>query len=129
DRDHGADRGALSLAQLELADDPRDGGLELHVGLVRLDLGEDLAGLDAIARSLEPAQQLALLHGVGELGHRHLGHLRLRAMLLRPGSAGPHAPRLSPSPLSSSARTGANERRWIGLGPRLRRARRWAAVP
>ena len=53
--------------------------LELHVRLVGLDLREDVADGDAIAPLLQPADDLALLHGVGELRHEDVGHRRRSA--------------------------------------------------
>src|SRR5205814_694762 len=48
--------------------------LEIECGLVRLDLGQDLAFVDVVAAGLLPLDDRALLHGVGELGHVYVGH-------------------------------------------------------
>src|SRR3990172_2856099 len=48
-------------------------GLDLHVGLVGLDLGDDVAALDGVAFLLQPLDDLAGLHGLAELGHQDLG--------------------------------------------------------
>jgi hypothetical protein len=49
-------------------------GLVGHRGLVGLDLGELVAALDLVAVLLEPAQDRALLHRVGQAGHDDVGH-------------------------------------------------------
>ena len=49
-------------------------GLVGHVGLVRLDLDELFALGDLVAVGLEPLQDRALLHGVGQAGHGDVGH-------------------------------------------------------
>ena len=71
-RDDLADRERVALA--------RDGverallvGLVGHRGLVRLDLGDLLALGDLVALGDEPLQDRALLHRVGQAGHRDLG--------------------------------------------------------
>jgi hypothetical protein len=51
-------------------------GLVGHRRLVGLDLDELLAHLDAVAVGLQPADDGALLHGVGEAGHDDGGHGR-----------------------------------------------------
>ena len=51
-------------------------GLVGHVGLVGLDLDELLAALDLVPVGLEPLEDRALLHGVGQAGHRDIGHAR-----------------------------------------------------
>ena len=64
-----------------LADDPQHAvgvGLVGHVGLVRLDLDELLAALDLVPVGLQPLEDRALLHGVGQAGHRDVGHARQR---------------------------------------------------
>ena len=54
-------------------------GLELHRRLVGLDLRQDVALLEGVARLLQPAGDGALLHRVAEARHRELfGHPRLR---------------------------------------------------
>ena len=50
-----------------------------HVGLVRLDLHELFAAGDLVTVGLEPLEDRALLHGVGEPGHRDVGHERERS--------------------------------------------------
>jgi PAS domain S-box-containing protein len=65
-------------------------GLVGHVGLVRLDLDELLASLDLVPVGLQPLEDRALLHRVGQAGHRDIGHARqgirhaLRAAFRRP---------------------------------------------
>ena len=59
------------------ADDAQDAvlvGLVGHVGLVRLDLDELLAALDLVPVGLQPLEDRALLHRVGQAGHRDVGH-------------------------------------------------------
>ena len=52
--------------------------LHLHGGLVGLDLGDDVAGLDGLAFLDQPLGELALLHGGRQRGHQDLGrHLGL----------------------------------------------------
>ena len=53
--------------------------LDLHGRLVGLDLGDDVAGLDAVAFLLQPFRKLALLHGRRQRGHEDIG-----------GHGGPH---------------------------------------
>src|SRR6266542_4220258 len=61
-------------------------GLELHIRLVGLDLGDDVTALDRVALLLDPLDDLAGLHGLGELGHQDLGDhaqaLRMAAAIL-----------------------------------------------
>ena len=71
-RDHRADFCGLALFELDLVEHAVIERLEHHVGLVGLDLGKLVAMMDLITRMLEPPQNLALLHGVGELRHRDL---------------------------------------------------------
>ena len=64
-------------------------GLVRHVGLVRLDLDELLAALHRVPVGLQPLQDRALLHGVGQAGHRDVGHARrVYAGRARPQSGG-----------------------------------------
>jgi hypothetical protein len=42
--------------------------VEVHVGLVGLDLGDQVSGLDRVAFSFDPLDQNALFHGRRELG-------------------------------------------------------------
>ena len=49
-------------------------GLVRHVGLVGLDLDELLALGDLVPVGLEPLEDRALLHRVGQAGHRDVGH-------------------------------------------------------
>src|SRR5918994_769783 len=51
-------------------------GLVRHVGLIRLDLDELLAALHGVAVRLQPLEDRALFHGVGQAGHRDVGHAR-----------------------------------------------------
>ena len=51
-------------------------GLVRHRGLVGLDLDELLALGDLVPRGLEPLEDRALLHGVGQPRHGHVGHAR-----------------------------------------------------
>src|SRR6185503_118078 len=76
-RDRLADRERVPL----LGDDREHAvgvGLVGHVGLVGLDLDELLAALDLVPVGLQPLQDRALLHGVGQAGHRDVGHARQR---------------------------------------------------
>jgi hypothetical protein len=50
---------------------------EVHDRLVGLDLGEHVARLDRVARLLEPLEDLALFHRVGELRHEDVGRHRV----------------------------------------------------
>ena len=74
-RDRLADRERVALLGHDL-ERPRLVGLVGHVGLVRLDLDELLALGDLVAVGLEPLEDRALLHGVGQAGHRDVGHGR-----------------------------------------------------
>ena len=51
-------------------------GLVGHVGLVRLDLDELFPALDLVPVGLQPLEDRALLHRVGQAGHRDIGHAR-----------------------------------------------------
>ena len=76
-RDRLADRERVPL----LGDDAEHAvgvGLVGHVGLVGLDLDELLAALDLVPVGLQPLEDRALLHGVGQAGHRDVGHARQR---------------------------------------------------
>ena len=53
---------------------PRLVGLVGHVGLVRLDLDELFALGDLVAVGLEPLEDRALFHRVGQAGHGDVGH-------------------------------------------------------
>ena len=73
-RDRRIDPHALgALADEELPDRPLVDGLELHRRLVGLDLGDHLAGGDAVALLDQPFRQRALLHGRRQRGHQYLG--------------------------------------------------------
>ena len=47
-------------------------GLELHVGLVGLDLGQHVADIHLVSGLFQPTEDLPLLHGVTELRHHHI---------------------------------------------------------
>src|SRR5262249_28591596 len=47
------------------------GRLDLHGGLVGLDLGDDVAGLDLVALLLDPLGEVALFHGGRQRGHQY----------------------------------------------------------
>jgi hypothetical protein len=49
-------------------------GLDLHRGLVGLDLGYRLALFDLLTLALEPLEEGAFLHRVAHLGHDHFRH-------------------------------------------------------
>ena len=49
-------------------------GLVRHVGLVGLDLDQLVPAGDLVAVGLEPLEDRALLHRVGQAGHRDVGH-------------------------------------------------------
>ena len=57
----------------DLAEDPFVHGFHFHRRLVGLDLGDDVAGLDALAFLLQPARQVALRHGGGKRRHQDVG--------------------------------------------------------
>ena len=76
-RDRLADRQRVAL----LGDDAEHAvgvGLVGHVGLVGLDLDELLAAFDLVPVGLQPLEDRALLHRVGQAGHRDVGHARQR---------------------------------------------------
>src|SRR5216117_261937 len=97
DGDHGADRRRLALPYPHLGERALVVGLELHVGLVGLDLGDDLADRHALARMLEPLQDLALLHRVGELRHGDVDR-HARARPTAPAARAPEVRVRPPSP-------------------------------
>ena len=74
-RDRLADRERVALLGHDLE---RAGlvGLVGHVGLVGLDLDQLVAAGDLVPVGLEPLQDRALLHRVGQAGHRDIGHAR-----------------------------------------------------
>ena len=72
-RDHRADRQRVTLRRHDLKR-PRHVGLVGHRGLVGLDLHELLATADLLAVALQPLQDRALLHRVGEARHHDVGH-------------------------------------------------------
>src|SRR5919201_1940482 len=74
DRDRLADRDGVPLLDQEPLQHPLLEGLQLHGGLVGLDLGQHVAAVDLVARLLQPGGQGALLHGVGQARHGDLGH-------------------------------------------------------
>ena len=66
-------------------------GLDFHRGLVGLDLGDDIAALNRVARLFQPFRQRAFLHGRRQSGHGdvngHVSVLRcLREGPVRTGS-------------------------------------------
>ena len=71
---------------------PPSNDFHLHRRLVGLDLGDHLAGLDLVALLLEPLDDRALGHGVGELGHGDFdGHGELRMQRSKVTQASLHA--------------------------------------
>ena len=62
-------------------------GLVGHVGLVRLDLDELFPALDLVPVGLQPLEDRALLHRVGQAGHRDIGHARQSTPFARLNSA------------------------------------------
>ena len=58
--------GDENLAERALVD-----RLDLHGGLVGLDLGDDVAGFDRVALLLVPLGEVALLHRGRQRGHQH----------------------------------------------------------
>ena len=68
--------GDQQLGHLALVD-----RLHLHGGLVGLDLGDDVAGLDVLALRHQPFGELALLHGGRQRGHQDLGGHRAGVLL------------------------------------------------
>ena len=67
--EHTADGGFLAFLNHDRGDCAFIESLHFHRGLVGLDLGEDIADLDAIADLLVPFDEGAFGHGVRELGH------------------------------------------------------------
>src|SRR3972149_3946160 len=59
DRNHPADRSAPAGRHDDLPEDARSERFELDVGLVRLDLGDDLPAVDAVSFLLDPLAALA----------------------------------------------------------------------
>jgi hypothetical protein len=73
DPDHVPHRNLPTLSDHDLPQDASAKGLDFHVGLVRLNLRDDVTALDGIAFLLEPLDDLPRLHRVAELGHQDLG--------------------------------------------------------
>jgi hypothetical protein len=74
DADERAHRGLLAGGDEDLPEHAAAERFHLHVGLVRLDLGEDVTTLHAVAFLFDPLDDLAGLHRLGELRHLDLGH-------------------------------------------------------
>ena len=66
--------GSVSPSWATIVSTPCLVGLVGHVGLVGLDLDELLAALDLVPVGLQPLEDRALLHRVGQAGHRDVGH-------------------------------------------------------
>src|SRR6185295_11539774 len=77
DADQVSHRHLPALAHDDLAQHAGPEGLDLHVGLVGLDLRDHVAALDRVALLLQPLDDLAGLHRVRQLGHQDLGDHRL----------------------------------------------------
>jgi hypothetical protein len=60
-----------ALGDDNLADETLIDGLEFHRGLVGLDLGDDLAGLDLVTLFDQPFGERALFHRRGKCGHQN----------------------------------------------------------
>src|SRR5207249_4849728 len=74
-RDDCTDRGSLSLLDAGLGQHPGVNRLHFHVGFIGLNLGNDVAYLDLVPDLLQPPEDLSLLHGVTQTGHKYLnGH-------------------------------------------------------
>jgi hypothetical protein len=73
DPDDRSDRHRGPRFDHDLPYDPTLQGLDIHIGLVGLDLRQDIAGLDAIAFLHLPLEQPALFHGRAELRHYDFG--------------------------------------------------------
>ena len=74
DRDRCVDRNVLgAVGDQDFGEHTFVNGLHFHGGLVGLDLGENVAGLDFVAFFLEPFGKLALLHGRRKGGHQNVG--------------------------------------------------------
>ncbi len=77
-RDRGVDRDVSgTFGHQDLAERAFVGRLDFHRRLVGLDLGDDVARLDAVAFLLEPLGEVALLHRRRQRGHEHFGRHRL----------------------------------------------------
>ena len=82
-RDRQVDRDVLgAFGHQDLGEGAFVDRLHLHRRLVGLDLGEDVAGLDRVARLLEPLGDLAFGHGRRQRRHQHFNRHRFR--FLRP---------------------------------------------
>ena len=68
-----ADRHFLALSHIGLGQNAIVERLHFHGRLVRLDLGQDVAGHDFVARLLAPFDEGPLGHGVAQLGHFNVG--------------------------------------------------------
>ncbi len=76
DRDHGPDRRHLALRDADFREHAGRRRRHLHRHLVGLDLEQVVAGLDGVARHLEPLGDLALGDGLAELRHQHVHRMR-----------------------------------------------------
>ena len=99
--------GSVSPSLATIAEHAVGVGLVGHVGLVGLDLDELLAALDLVPVGLQPLEDRALLHGVGQAGHRDVGHARQRTRKRRrmPVSAKGRASRSAPRARSAAQST------------------------
>src|SRR5207245_2657581 len=105
-----------TLTHHDLPQHARAEGLDLDVGLVGLDLGDDITALHGVALFLDPLDDLAGLHGVGQLRHDDLGDhaqtLRMAARMVavsmgrsvRGSTISTEMPSLSSSSATSRAR-------------------------
>ena len=73
-REHGAHRHGRALGHDQLANDAVLPDLDLDDALLRLDLRNDLAALDRVARLDAPLDQRARLHVRAQRGHREISH-------------------------------------------------------
>ena len=74
ERQGGADRDLRPGLDQELFEHAGREGLHLHVGLVRVHDGDDVAALDAVTRVLLPLDQRSRAHVGSEGGHEELAH-------------------------------------------------------
>src|SRR6185503_19727394 len=73
DADQSSDGGSVARGDEDFAQNAGPERFHFDISLVGLDLGQDVAALDPVPFFLEPLDDLAALHRVGELGHDDLG--------------------------------------------------------
>src|SRR5262249_3344427 len=148
DSDHGVDRGGLSFLHTDLGQHAGVERFHFHVGLIGLNLRDDVTHLDLIPDLFEPPEDLSLLHRVTQTGHNDVnGHVTPPLLCQYNGGKGGVGtpPRAYGIWLAHGVRSLAdgcdsqlsadydykrrNDRRWIGQGPNCCRAARWATVP